>query len=343
MAKQVLISIGAGRYQTSVILTGQKLGYDVVAVDIDPNAVSLQYANQAIVASAHSSDQTLRAIRQLLPGRDIAGVVTQAARGCITTTAIVAKALGCPHLDVAAATLSLEKNKLIRQFHPEVLSQTINHPQDKVNDLSYPLLIKHDEGSGSTGIQVINHADDMATILAADSQRFPIHCHKLIVGRHFGVIGLATNTGFYFYGVLEQFVNEDFRIQETILPATMTEENEKMILRTAQQYLERIGLNLGPFQVELIQDEDGEIYLAEIEASILGSHISDKMIPGAGQNDFIMDSIKTLTQSEFTPDIQSNMYQMRNKFPNTASNPGSQHVFSRKKFSGSNNNSVIGI
>ncbi len=337
MTKKVLISIGAGRYQSSAILAGQNLGYHVLSVDINPQAPSLGLADQQVIVDAHDGEKTLQALKKKVSGTEVAGVITQAARGCTTTAPYVAAAFGCLHLDINAARLTLEKNRLIRLLSPESIITILKGSQSDITSLTLPMLVKQDEGSGSTGIQVVNTTAELTGILNTNDQHFPIICHKRLIGRHFGVIGLATKAGFHFYGVLEQKLNEEFRIQETYLPATMTEENENMMIQTAEDYLARIGFNLGPFQVELIQDLNGNIHLAEIEASILGSHISDKMIPEAGGNAFIEDAIRTLTEPDYTPLIRPNIYQVRNKFPHSKHNPSGQHIFSRKKISNPHN------
>ncbi len=335
MANNILISIGAGVYQKGVILTAQQMGFQVLVVDIDPHAVSLEYADQVVIADAHDADATLTAIQEGIDVSLVVGVVTQAARGCIATTAAVAQAFGCLHLDLPVATRTLNKTELIQKFHPQVILGSLDREQADLTQLTFPLLVKSDEGSGSTGIQVMRNPAELKRFLTADQQQFPVICHQLLQGRHFGVLGIATQSGYCFYGVLEQFLDDTFHIQQTCFPATLTSREAIDLIKAAKKYLEEISFNLGPFQVELIQEDDGGIYLAEIEASIVGSYISERMIPEAGNNDFIRDSIMTLTVPGFTPKIRMNEFQIRNEFPNTPSNPESHHLFSRTELSGS--------
>ena len=325
MSKKILISIGAGPHQRGVLVAGRQLGYELLAVDINPLAESFKYADQTLVSDAHDAEKTLEAIRQVSETEQIAGVVTQASRGCISTTAKVADALGCLHLDVAAAECSLEKNDLIRKFHPELVLDR----NDVVDHLSYPLLAKWDEGSGGTGIQVIRSAAEMRSLMEGAKTNPSFECHRLLTGRHFGVLGMASQSGIHYYGVLEQFLDDDLKIVETCFPATLTEATELNCLEAADKYLSGIGFDLGPFQVELIQDQEGNIYLVEIEASILGSFISEGMIPEAGKNDFIRDAILTLTEPGYIPVIHENQFQIRNQFPDTPLNQGPLHLLSK--------------
>ena len=104
--KKVLI-IGAGFLQDFVICKAKKMGYEVYAVDADPNAIGFKHADHYAIVNIVDEKACLEYARR----SEIDGVLTAATDYGVLTAAYIAKEMRLPGLKYEVAQLI--KNKYL--------------------------------------------------------------------------------------------------------------------------------------------------------------------------------------------------------------------------------------
>ena len=314
MSKEILVVIGAGKHQTSLIKEAHRMGYYVAAVDINPQAEGFKYADESFVHSAYDGKGILAYLKEHFNRDEIQGVMTQAARGCILSAAVIARSLDLPGLSVKSAKLLNSKVKTTRKLNSKYKSNIFADISKIPLQPVFPIVIKTENSSGSSGVFSVFSAEELEKFQKNLSIEGPVIIEPFIEGRHLGVIGLAQYGNYKFYAVMERFLNPDRTIDYTIFPAELSSELNNKLYHYAKKTLDAAEFDFGPFQIEIILQPDGSIYFVEIEASVLGSYISEYMIPQAGVNNFIRDAIELTTEDYLNEDIYPNKYVCLNQY-----------------------------
>jgi len=303
LTKTKLLVIGAGKHQVDVIKKSALAGYETIAVDIDPLAEGFTYAHQTFVQSAYDHEEILQSLERTGQSDEICGVITQAARDCIPVVSRLSESLGLQHLDAKVASLSLQKGKLSKRLNPHVFIGEFDHVDGVVEWPDFPFVFKWEGTSGGAGVHVIRSANKLARIRSIVPPGHPIIIEEFVAGRSFGIMGLASEGEIKFYGVAEKFLRDDLAIDEVVFPATINYDLHEGLISYCKKILRDLEFNFGPFQLELILDEEQRPYFVELEASVMGSYISEWVIPATSSNDMVMDSIKLACEGSFDPQI----------------------------------------
>jgi len=100
---KTIMCIGAGVSQVLGIKTAKEMGLKVIAIDRDPNAPGMEFADIALPIDITDIKGAIEVARKY----DIDGVITQTDLGVITVGAIV-DALGLPGIGSEVAYVSLQ-------------------------------------------------------------------------------------------------------------------------------------------------------------------------------------------------------------------------------------------
>jgi len=281
-----------------------------MAVDHDPQAEGFTYADEVIVHSAYDPEGILKKISAISSKEAIAGVVTQAARECVTTVASISDHLGLPHLIKDTAALTLRKTELSKRMNPQSLIQVT----DNLNTLSelthFPCILKWEGSSGGVGVHRADFQDEVKTIIAKVPKGKHVIVEQFVEGEHYGVLGLVKGEEIKVYGIAQKYLNLDLSLDKVIFPAVLDSDVERVILKYTRRVLGNLDFDFGPFQLEIILDADLKPFFVEIEPSIMGSYISEWMIPATSSNDMISDTIDLVCDGKFesytrTPGLQA--------------------------------------
>ena len=255
-----------------------------------------------LIASAHDHTAVLEHLRTHDRPDGIAGVITQAARGCIPAAAKVSEALGLRHLNCAAADLSLQKRQLTQLLNPRAKLVLFDEPGNLESIREFPCVLKVEGTSGGDGVHLVRQRADLERLIPTLPDDRPVFVERYVRGRHFGVIGLMYRGDVKVYGIAEKFLLADLRLDKVVFPADLDPEIERDLKAYSTRVLNEIGFDFGPFQLELVLDEKLDPFFVELEASVLGSYISELMIPSTSDNDMISDTIDLVCEGRFDPD-----------------------------------------
>lgn len=308
--KTFLLLIGAGKHQTALIQRARLMGYITIAVDMDKKAEGFDYSDYKLVQSAHDAIQILKSLKKKGYYDRICGVLTQGARGCITTVSNVSSELGLSHLNKTSAALSQNKYRLSKLFNSKFILHNYDYLASVPESIRYPFVIKWEGSSGGLGVHFISNAQQLKQLKNTYPEK-KVFVEKFMDGRHFGVMGLVKKDKVKFYGIAEKFHKIDLRLDKVIFPADISKEIENQIIKYTLKILKSMNFDFGPFQLEVIYDKDKNIFFVEIEPSVLGSYISELMIPQTSNNDIIKDSINLVCNGKLnfnrSPSFQSSI------------------------------------
>ena len=314
MNKDVVVAIGAGLHQLALIRALVKKGWFTVAVDQNAAAPGFALADAAITHSAWDAEGVWQALRNTVDVSRIRAVLTQAARGSIETSALISRKLGLPHVAPETLRLLNSKAQAGRRFNTNTITTASAALRAQLDTLNFPLVIKTEQTSGGSGVFTAQNENEARQILNKLSEAEQVTAEPLVQGKHLGIIGLAGKGAIKFYGLLEQALHPDLSLRYTVFPAGLNADEEKRCLTYARQILSELSFTVGPFQLECILQPDGAIHFVELEASLLGSYISEYLIPTAGDNDLISDWIELAVNGTFDATVQPNRMVSVNRY-----------------------------
>ena len=162
--KKVLV-IGAGFLQDFVIQKAKKMGYEVHAVDADPNAVGFKHADHYGVVNIVDEKACLEYAKE----NQINGVLTAATDYGVLTAAYIAQEMGLPGLKYEVAQLIKNKYKVrkcLYEHHVDDTEQAYEVHEDTnieelAQKLTYPVMVKPCDGSGSRGASRVDRKEEL--------------------------------------------------------------------------------------------------------------------------------------------------------------------------------------
>lgn len=150
-----LLMLGGGFLQKYVISKAKDLGYYVLCLDADPNAVGFKIADEYAVINIVDEDACLAYARE----KQVDGVLTAATDFSVLTMSHIAEALHLPGINYNSAKII--KNKALvrkRLFEANADDTGISYEIDSVEaiadvlpNIKFPIMMKPVDGSGSRG------------------------------------------------------------------------------------------------------------------------------------------------------------------------------------------------
>ena len=165
--KKVLI-IGAGFLQSFVIKKSKELGYITFALDGNPNAIGFKYADYYACIDIVDAKACLSYAKE----HKIDGVLTAATDYGVLTVSYIAEKMQLPGLKYSVAQLMKNKyqvRKCLFENHIDDMKQVFEVNTDieiLAGRITYPVIVKPCDGSGSRGTSRVNTPDELARACA---------------------------------------------------------------------------------------------------------------------------------------------------------------------------------
>jgi biotin carboxylase len=302
-----ILMIGAGFLQDFVIQKAKSMGYYVLALDANPNAVGFKHADKFSVIDILDKESCLKYAQK----EQIDGVLTVATDYGVITTSYISKVMGLPGLNYETAKLIKNKFKV-----REILS--LNNVDDNLEcfevsvktDISklskkikYPIMVKPCDGSGSKGAsRVNNHAQlEQACKLAIKSSTTgKVEIESFIVGDEFGVESFVENGNIHVLAIMKKWMTKPPYYAELghAIPSGLSSKLEKKIIITVKKAIEVLNINYGSVNMDLLITDSEKIYIIDIGARMGGNMIGSSIVPYATGIDYMGNIIKISTNEE---------------------------------------------
>ncbi len=169
MKKRIMI-LGASILQLPGIVKAKEMGYEVVAVDMDPNAIGFKSADICLVISTIDIPAVVHAAKEY----HIDGVMTLASDMPMRTVAAVAKECGLVGIDMDTAIKATNKAEMrealaegnvpIPEFHRVKTEEAY---RTAIACFEEKCIVKPADNSGSRGVYLINNVKDEVQVAEA--------------------------------------------------------------------------------------------------------------------------------------------------------------------------------
>lgn len=298
--KKILI-IGAGFLQSFVIQKAKQMGYYVLAVDANPDAVGFVYTDAHAVINIVDEEACLKYAMQ----EKIDGVLTAATDYGVLTASYIAQKMNLPGLHYETAKLI--KNKY--QVRKRLFENNVDDAQQAYevseetdleclkNKLQYPVMVKPCDGSGSRGASRVDDASQLeqsCQYAIAGSLTHKAEIEDFIVGREYGVESLVANGEIHVLAVMRKKMTMPPNYAELghMIPSGLSDILEQRVRDCVTHAIQVLGINFGSVNMDLIITDSGKIYIVDIGARMGGNMIGPCVVPYGTGIDYVANMLR---------------------------------------------------
>ena len=288
MKKRIMI-LGASILQLPAILKAKQMGLEVVAVDMNPDAVGFTEADVKLVISTIDIPAVVAAAKEY----HIDGVMTLASDMPMRTVAAVAKELGLVGLDADTAVKATNKaamREALSEYGVPIprFFKVADHNEyiHAAAQFSVPFIVKPADNSGSRGIYLVNDPTDTAQTEAAYAHCRPhsrsgdVVVEEYMRGPEVSVETLTVDGVCHVIQITDKLTTgaphfvEMGHSQPTHHPDNIAERIREVTIAANRA----IGITNGPSHTEIIVTEEGP-KIVELGARLGGDCITTHLVP----------------------------------------------------------------
>lgn len=316
MKKKVLI-IGAGFLQRYVIKKAKMLGYYTLAIDGNPNAIGLADADESAVVDIVDQEACLEYARK----HKIDGVMTAATDYGVLSTAYVAAQLKLPAIDYNVAK-TIKNKFLVRQCLYEVKADDTGLSHEVTDEsnleqlarcMSYPVMIKPCDGSGSRGASKVDNVTDfMCACKNALNQSLSRRAtvEPFIEGKEYGVESFVVDGQIHVLGIMRKWMTQPPYYAELghAIPSGLSVDTENKVVNCVKKAINALNIRFGSVNMDIIITDKESVHIIDIGARMGGNLIGSHIIPLGTGIDYIDNLIRATVGDpyDFTPGDHAN-------------------------------------
>lgn len=303
-----LLIIGAGPLQVPGIEAGRRMGLEVIATDMDPEAPGAALADKFYAVSTIDIAATLEVARECC----VDAVMTLGTDFPMRTVAEVAQALGLPGVSPETAEAATDKYEMCRRFEAHgaacpafSLVSSAEEAQAAAGDLGLPMILKPTDRSGSAGVALVRAKGRVAARFAraeGESRAGKVLAEEYVSGREISVETMSHSGEFHVVAITDKVTTGPPGFVELghVVPCELDERTEALVRETARRGVEALGIECGPTHTEMKIDGERAVII-EIGARLGGDRITSHLVPLATGVDLVEASIRVALGEE--PDL----------------------------------------
>jgi len=280
-----ILMLGGAMQQIPAIAAAKKMGLYVITCDYLPENPGHQYADAYYNVSTTDKEAVLELAEKL----EIDGIVAYASDPAAPTAAYVSEKMGLPGNPYKSVELLTQKD-LFREFLAQngfctPLAKGYSCYEEigeEINDFKFPVMVKPVDSSGSKGVvKVYEKAGLYDAVEEALSysrgKRFIIE--EFIQKKGYQISG----DGFSVDGklVFTSYGNELYSGKGTreyvalgeFWPSLLSEELKNKVDHELQRLITALGMRTSAYNIEVILDENDDVYILELGPRNGGSYI----------------------------------------------------------------------
>ena len=293
--------LGGGFLQKYVIRKAKTMGYYVLCLDADPNAVGFAIADEYAVINIVDEEACLAYARD----KQVDGVLTAATDFSVLTMSRIAEELHLPGINYQSAKVI--KNKALvrkRLFEANADDTGISYEIDSVEDIAdilpkikFPVMMKPVDGSGSRGASKVEKTEDF--VKAAEFAMNGSITHRAVAepfieGKEYGVESFVDNGVIHVLGVMQKDMTEPPYYAELghAIPSGLTPELETKVKSCVYRAIFALGVNHGSVNMDLLITNEGNVHIVDVGARMGGNLIGSHIIPMGTGIDYMGNMIR---------------------------------------------------
>lgn len=301
MSTKKILIIGAGFLQTFVIKKAKSLGYYVLTVDGNSNAEGFMYADEYQNINIVDQENCLKYARK----HNIDGVMTAATDYGVLTASYIAQELNLPGLKYSSAQLIKNKYQVRKRlFEKNVDDTEQSYEVDERTDfkkltqkISYPVMVKPCDGSGSRGTTKVTKEDEIAfacKYAIQNSLSKKAEIESFIKGNEYGVESFVDNGQIYIMSIIKKWMTKEPFYAELghAIPSGLPEKLENKIKECVEKAILALDINFGAVNMDVIVTEDNRVHIVDVGARMGGNLIGSHLVPIGTGIDYMANLIK---------------------------------------------------
>lgn len=287
-----LTIIGASGEAVHTIECARRLGIETLAIDGDPKAEGLRYADIPVVTDISDIDRTVEVVREF--GTD--WVQTVPIGRYLITTGAVNDALGLPGITRQMAELCTDKYAFHKALNENGLRECrcllvrngcVANEVEKTGSLqniTYPVILKPRYGSGSRGIMTAqNETECMEALEALTDVNEDYILEECLQGTEYGIDG-AVIDGEFKLTLIRYKYNTPLPHRQAVGYAAIEREYKGLrdIYADIYGYMKRVAAAMGLDECLLhadVLDTDRGLFAIEVSARPSGHDLHDVFTP----------------------------------------------------------------
>ena len=285
--KKRIMILGAGVLQRPGIRKAKEMGLEVIAVDMNPNAIGFSDADISLVISTIDIPAVLKAAREY----QIDGIMTLASDMPMRTVARVAQELGLPSISEDAAFKATDKQAMRQALAahgvPIPVFFGVKDQQEYLRVIELVpgdcFIVKPADSSGSRGVHLVFKGEDVMKAFA-DSQSFSrsgvVMVEEYMIGQEVSVESLTVDGKTEVIEITDKLIVGDGNFTEIghTQPCALPDAIQAEIKDVVCQTVKAIGIDHSPSHTELKVTPNG-VKVVEIGARLGGDNITTSLVP----------------------------------------------------------------
>lgn len=307
MPKKMMI-LGASALQVPAIKKAKELGYQIILVDYDENAVGFPLADIKLVVSTLDQDEVYK--QALIYQPDV--VITSTSDGPVRTAAYVNEKLGkqpdLSYADSLCATIKSYMRDRLKEHHipiPEYYAvHDFNEFKNAVEQLKGYCIVKPADNAGSRGVvlldekQLPGEKDLLQTYEYSKgcSRNGIVMVEEFMTGAEVSVEAMTVNEETTIITITDKFITLPPYFVEVghSEPSCLDAKTKEQIAKITKQAVKAIRLINGPSHTEVKVTKDGP-KIVELAARLGGDFITSKLVPLSTGVDMVGSSVLLAT------------------------------------------------
>lgn len=299
MTKKLLM-LGGGFLQNYVIQKAKSMGYYVLCLDANPNALGFQIADEYAVIDIVDKEACLAYARE----KQINGVLTAATDFSVLTTSYIAESMHLPGINYRSAKIIKNKasvRKLLFDAHADDTGcsyeiESVEQITDILSKIKFPVMIKPVDGSGSRGASKVEKVEDITKAVEfAMSGSLSHHAviEPFIDGREYGVESFVDEGQIHVLAIMQKDMTLPPYYAELghAIPSGLSDELERKIRNCVYRTICALGINFGSVNMDLLLTQEGNVHIVDIGARMGGNLIGSHIIPQGTGIDYMANMI----------------------------------------------------
>jgi hypothetical protein len=298
--RKAVISIAAGNSQKPLIIKAKSLGYYVVAIDIDPKAVGLKFADYHVFASTYEPKEIIKKLKIIIDEFDWVGIINRSAGPPVITTSILSYFLKIPGVPINSAKKIVNKDELriiCKQKNIPIGNFKIFSISDKINwdDFNLPVVIKPALSivgkKGVTVLKEMNQIENAMNYAKSNTINNKIIIEEYLPGPDLSFISFINNKEIVPVCVLDELntENHDGTISSRGYKTHLMDSDNKIenqILEISNKIVDVFKISRSPLMTCFRMGSDGNLKLIEIHLDLGGDLLIEEVFPRALSFDY---------------------------------------------------------
>lgn len=272
-----------------VIKKAKDMGYYTLAVDADPKAPGFAFADKYSVINIVDEEACLAFAKE----NNIDGVLTAATEYGVLTASYIAEKMALPGLAYTAAQKTKNKYDVKKCFLENRIDDSdgqcflIDADTDigiLAETLSYPVIVKPCDGSGSRGTSRVDTPDALSAACEFAMKGSISHraeAESFVAGKEYGAESLVVEGNVHVLAIMKKRMTEPPYYAELghTIPCGLPADVEEKAKNYVENAIRALGINSGSVNTDMIITGDGNVHIVDIGARMGGNMIGPCIIP----------------------------------------------------------------